>query len=458
MILKLKNTFNCAGDVIIKKNIILIISAIIVILILGVGGVVTYGILFPPVWTETLPYKNSTGQYQTVTIYRNATDVTYDNLTIFLAANDIEYLVYADPDYKPVEYAALLHDRAEAGGINCTVIGSGLVNSVPSNAIVSFLTTDKGMVYVDPTAMNVSQDDYTVPFDEIRLLRDHWTTPTPWTDYNDQYINITTYRNAAPVSYDELIAYLDQDDTEDSLYVMPTYTCVDFSADLFNSAQAKGIKCAMVSVTFEEAIPGHAFNAFPTTDRGIVYIDCTGINETCINDGYLATDNNVYLQVGGHLGELPDNQTNGNLDYTFYAGRMERIEVFKEKVNRYLEAVEAYQESFQALQADYDSFNAQMARHNSAVTAFNAENERQYQRYKNNEISYDAYKSWYDTNVASIPGAPSGGSVLDSRKSTLNQQYANLEKTRLEILNSEEIKWITFNPGGTVETITTYWS
>jgi hypothetical protein len=89
-------------------------------------------------------------------MYRNATDVTYDNLTVYLSINDIEYLVYADPDYKPVEYAAFLHDKAEAGGINCTVIGCGIVNEVPSNAILSFSTTDKGMVYVDPTAMNVS--------------------------------------------------------------------------------------------------------------------------------------------------------------------------------------------------------------------------------------------------------------------------------------------------------------
>ncbi|BAI61853.1 conserved hypothetical protein [Methanocella paludicola SANAE] len=391
-------------------------------------------------------------------MYRNATDVTYENLTIFLAANDIEYLVYADPDYKPVEYAALLHDKAEASGINCTIIGSGIVNEVPLNAIVSFLTTDKGPVYVDPTAMNVSQEDYTVPFGEIRLLRDHWTTPTPWTDYNDRYLNITTYRNSTPVSYNALMQFLNEDDTEDSLYVLPGYTCVDFSADLFNNAQAKGIKCAMVSVTFEEAIPGHAFNAFQTTDRGIVFIDCTGINQTCIDDGYLATDNNVYLQVGEHLGELPDNQTNGNLNYAFYADRMERIEAFKDKVNQYLEAVDAYSVSFLKLQADYDSYNDQMAKHNSAVTSFNAENERQYQLYKNDKMTYEEYKSWYDTNIAKIPGAPTGGNVLDSRRSTLNQQYANLEKQRLEILNSEEIKWITFNPGGTVETITTYWS
>lgn len=439
------------------NKLLLVISAIVILLILSIGGIVTYSILFPPVWTEQLAYKNSTGQYQAVTMYRNATDVSYDNLTIFLAANDVEPLVYADPDYRPVEYAALLHDKAEAGGINCTVIGSGIIDDTPENAIVAFSTTDNGMVYVDPTAMNVSQEDYTVSFGEIRLLREWWTTPTPWKDYNGQYVTIKTYRDAKPVSYSDLIAFLNTDDTEDRLYVLPAYTCVDFSANLYNNAEANGIKCALVSVTFEEPIPGHAFNAFETTDRGIVYIDCTGINQTCIQEGYLATDNNVYLQVGEQLGELPDNQTNGNLDYTFYAGRMERIDAFKAKVDKYLEGVDAYTASSRALEADIASFNEQMGRHNSAVISFNSENSAKYQLYLNNDITYDEYTSWYNTNNAKIPGTPGGGNVLDSRKNLLDQQYIDLEKQRMELLNSEEIKWITFNPGGTVASVTTYW-
>ena len=97
-----------------NRNILLIISAIVIILILGIGGAAFYGILFPPVWNEQLAYKNSTGQYQIVTMYRNATDISYANLTKFLADNDIEGLVYGDNEYRPVEYAAMLHDKAEA--------------------------------------------------------------------------------------------------------------------------------------------------------------------------------------------------------------------------------------------------------------------------------------------------------------------------------------------------------
>lgn len=190
---------------------------------MSVGGVVTYGILFPPVWSEQLAYKNSSDQFQMVIMYRNATDVSYNNLKSFLSANDIEQLVYADSSYRPVEYAALLHDKAESSGINCTVIGSGIVSDNPANAIDAFLTTDKGMVYVDTTAMNVSQDNYTVPLDEIQLLREWWNTPTPWVDLNNQYVTIKTYRDSKPLSYNDLITFLNNDKTDNKQYVDPTY-------------------------------------------------------------------------------------------------------------------------------------------------------------------------------------------------------------------------------------------
>ena len=390
-------------------------------------------------------------------MYRNATNVPYNNLTTFLEANDIEPLVYADPVYRPVEYAALLHDKAEAGGINCTIIGSGITSDMPANAVVAFLTTDRGMVYVDPTAMNVSQNNYIVPYDSIKLLRDWWTTPTPWEDYADQYVTIKTYRNATPVSYDELIAFLNNDNTEDRLYVLPAYTCVDYSANLYNNAEAKGIKCGLVSIVFKEQIPGHAFNAFPTTDKGIVYIDCTGINSTYMMEGYVATDNNVYLQADDELGELPDNQTNGNLSYAFYADRMERIGIFTAKLDQYNKDVEAYNASGLAYEADVRNYNAQMDRHNGAVAAFNSQNQDKYQSYLNHEISYDDYMNWYNTNSAKIPAAPGNGGSLDYRKQNLDIEYIQLNNRKSELMNSEEMKWITFNPVGTIASVSVYW-
>lgn len=51
--------------------------------------------------------------------------------------------------------------------------------------------------------------------------------------------------------------------------------CADFAEVLHNNAELFGIKAAWVAINFEEG-PGHALNAFQTTDRGLVFIDCTG--------------------------------------------------------------------------------------------------------------------------------------------------------------------------------------
>jgi len=400
---------------------------------------------------------NSTGQYQSITNYRNATDVSYENVTSFLMTSGVEEMVYNDSSYRPVEYAALLHDDAEANGINCSIVASEVETQVPQHAVVAFHTTDRDMVYVDATAMNVSQKNYTVPFAKIWLLRKWWTEPAPWTNYNNRYVTIKTYRDAKPVNYDDLILFLNRDNTEDVLYVKPTYTCVDFSATLYNNAEANGIKCGLVSVWFEEPVPGHAFNAFQTTDKGIVYIDCTGVNETCKRDGYGGTDNNVYLQVGSQLGELPDNQTNGDLSYAFYAGRVQRINTYNTEMDQYNKDVEMYNDEVNRYEADLNDYNAQMSRHNSAVATFNSRSSEEYKSYLNGDITYDEYSNWYNTNSANIPPAPTGGGSLDSRKSNLYYRSTSLDNRRAELMSREERKWITFNPMGTVSNVDVYW-
>ena len=45
---------------------------------------------------------------------------------------------------------------------------------------------------------------------------------------------------------------------------------------LHNNAEAAGIRAALVGVFFEGETTGHGLNVFKTTDRGLVYVDCTG--------------------------------------------------------------------------------------------------------------------------------------------------------------------------------------
>ncbi len=92
--------------------------------------------------------------------------------------------------------------------------------------------------------------------------------------------NTTTANNP---SWQQLISFLLADPTDDKTYRENRFDCVDFAEMLHNNAEAAGIKTAFVTVDFRGDPIGHALNAFKTTDRGLVYVDCTG------DDAYLPT-------------------------------------------------------------------------------------------------------------------------------------------------------------------------
>ena len=218
-----------------------------------------------------------------------------------------------------------------------------------------------------------------------------------------------------------------------------------------------GIKCGLVSVFFEGSGPGHAFDAFQTTDKGIVYIDSTGINDTERQAGYMALDANVYMQVGSQLGELPDNQTGGALSYAFYSDRVEKINAYRALLDQYSSDVDTYNSEAASYEADVNNYNAQMERHNSAIAAFNSANTNEYNSYMNGDMTYNEYLSWYNTNSAGIPWVSTNGGALDSRKAYLDQQLASLKDRQNELKKSEASKWMTCNPVGIVATEDVYW-
>jgi hypothetical protein len=462
-------------------------AAIVVLLILGLGSVAAYGILFPPVWTERLPFLNSTGQYDVITVYRNATDHPYANLTAFLddVSPGLQDAIAADARYRCVEYAVVLHDRAEERGINCTIVGEGMseggsvpAGRIPKNALVAFFTTDRGMACVDPTAMNVSAADYPgIDFTSLILARTAWNSTPESLNAAGMSPPTAERRDADAVTYTELTTFLASDHTEDRAYVYPNYTCLDFAVDLHNRAEAAGLKCGVVAVGFEGREEGHAFDAFPTTDRGTVFVDCTGINLTEKQDGAAATDNIVYLQNGSELGELPLTQVDGRLDYAFYLDRKDRIDAYRQLWKQYA--------------ADVSSYNADVVRHDARLAA----NDQYYAAYSREcEEFAAALKAYNDQmtlhnqaiifnnnnpySVMDVPDAPSNRAELEEWQAKLNAKYdqykstwdqleawrqqLNMQKSALDgrlnaLRNAEESKWITFNPLGIVEDIDIYW-
>jgi hypothetical protein len=76
------------------------------------------------------------------------------------------------------------------------------------------------------------------------------------------------------VKYDEVVAFLKEDKTDENKYYALSYDCVSYAKDIKNNAGMKGIKSGVVSMDLSSPLEriGHAINAFDT-DRGIVYFD-----------------------------------------------------------------------------------------------------------------------------------------------------------------------------------------
>ena len=144
---------------------------------------------------------------------------------------------------------------------------------------------------------------------------DQWTGDASGTSLNivitmDSNRHVTAYFEEIlpPLrdpSWAELKDFLYEDDTDEMEYVYPTTVCYDFAQRLQKNAKAAGWRCAFVEVELEGypdwygyGIPsstGHALNAFETTDKGLIYIDCTAA------PGYRGNaDKTVAVNVGGH--------------------------------------------------------------------------------------------------------------------------------------------------------------
>jgi hypothetical protein len=73
-------------------------------------------------------------------------------------------------------------------------------------------------------------------------------------------------------SYQEMKAFLEQDETSEQEYLRNEYICVDFAANVKANAAEEGIRCAYVVIEYL-GTTGHAIVAFDTTDRGLVYVE-----------------------------------------------------------------------------------------------------------------------------------------------------------------------------------------
>jgi len=146
---------------------------------------------------------------------------------------------------------------------------------------------------------------------------------------------------ASDPSYLRLYNFLLQDIT-DTLPYTSSRICVDFAEEVHNNAERQGIKAALVCLTGVD----HALNAFQTTDRGLVFVDCTN-EEYCpfvslpkpgaVTFGEVdSCDKIAYVQIGKPLGVISLRAAEFyGFQYTDYLEWKNDVELFNAKMAEY---------------------------------------------------------------------------------------------------------------------------
>jgi hypothetical protein len=76
-----------------------------------------------------------------------------------------------------------------------------------------------------------------------------------------------------PISWKDLVSFITEDRTNWNAYRPGEYVCINFAIDLVHNARERHIPAWVVGVYFQNEDTGHAFAAFQTTDKGMVYIE-----------------------------------------------------------------------------------------------------------------------------------------------------------------------------------------
>jgi len=174
-------------------------------------------------------------------------------------------------------------------------------------------------------------------------------------------IQLVNNPKATDPTWAQLVAFLRSDSTDLKPYSVISFPCGAFAEEVHNNAEASGIKAAWVSVDFTVG-EGHALNAFMTTDKGLVFIDCTGKDflrtlETIKNPslersetqayGHAKSwDKVAYLEIGKELGLISLEVADSPVYSRYEQHKLKRLS-FGSKLRDYNQRVEEFNREVQ---------------------------------------------------------------------------------------------------------------
>lgn len=192
-----------------------------------------------------------------------------------------------------------------------------------------------------------------------------------------EQVHLSNNSDAKAVSFSELKSFIRQDDTSEKPYLL--MRCVDFAEQVHNNAEQAGIKAAFVTINFSGEEIGHALNVFKTTDRGLVYIDCTGSSLkfvsiptiggesiSLIDKPHLGEyDKVAYIENGKQYGVINIDKAE-SLDYVFYIEYTQNWQKLDGMIDDYNNEVDAFNQALGGrttlAEPEYSEFEAWRAK------------------------------------------------------------------------------------------------
>jgi hypothetical protein len=286
-------------------------------------------------------------------------------------------------------------------------------------------------------------------------------------------IELINNLNVTNPTFAELIAFVKEDPTDEHYYATDVdvyvgaaevpYVCSDFAEDVHNNAEAAGIRTAWVSIDFEGDDEGHALNAFETTDRGLVYIDCTGqgLLSLLLSYDVVKTEQGIslvetnptnwdkvaYVEIGKEYGVI-DIAKASSLSYSFY-------EECEQKWQEYTTLVSDYND-------EVTQFNQEVSEYEDASYGIPPPEAPDIGEYgtslEETRRLYEALAEWETEMEAWKAGREDWETEMEAQWVELTDWRARLEE-RGDVINQlgEELGDFWFEPLGIVENIYAHW-
>jgi len=245
---------------------------------------------------------------------------------------------------------------------------------------------------------------------------------------------LVNYKNATDPTWDELITFLQMDDTDEHPYNFSSFVCADFAERLHNNAESSGIRAAWVAVDFEFG-EDHALNAFNTTDKGLVYVDCTRGFSTPIIAEFTDSakreerehDKIAYVVEGKEYGLISIDKATSP-EYWFYEEYTKKWEVLEKDIAAYNSDVEVYNNDVKAYEGDVEAYERTVGG----------------RTYISDHEEYERLNKMYNELKGREKELDIRGKELDARRERLDERQ-------------EELGYYRWEPLGVVTEVEVYW-